>query len=431
MENAVSVNDYRLFGALELAEPYAGWQALRDTSPVHVVSEGIGYTIVTRYADVVTALRHPESFSNKLSRRFPSGMSPHVFSEEVQNVLAEGCPYVDALAFTDGERHARHRRMVRSGFSTRRVRELDAIIFQSISDLFDEIPMNTEVDLWSKLCIPLPVRVIGHILGVDQEHSEDIKRWADAQVARYGEPLATEADNLRIARDFVDFHQYLYAALAARRAQPQDDFLSDLVHASSGISEDELVMVCAQLLVAGAESSASLMGSVLDYLADRPAEVQRLRADPSLIPGVVEETLRAESPVKLVYRITTRDVELGGTVIPADSVVILMLGSANRDERTFAEAEVLDPDREEARRHLAFGFGLHLCPGAELTRTEGRMMLENLLRRTSRITRARDHVPARPPHLTIRAFADLRLVLEPAAAALDNICPARTAGGDR
>ena len=416
MVNTEAVNDFRLFGALELAEPYVGWQALRDASPVHAVREGIGYTIVTRYADVVAALRDPESFSNKLSRRFPSSMSPHVFSDEVHAVLAEGCPYVDALAFTDGDRHARHRRMVRSGFSTRRVRELDAVIFQSISDLFDEIPMNTEVDLWSRLCIPLPVRVIGHILGVDSERSDDIKRWADAQVARYGEPLASEEDNVRIARDFVDFHKYLYAALAARRAQPQDDFLSNLVHASSGTTEDELVMVCAQLLVAGAESSASLMGSMLDYLVDRPEEVQRLRADPSLVPGLVEETLRNESPVKLVYRITTRDVELGNTVIPADSVVVLMLGSANRDERTFVDAAVLDPGREEARRHVAFGFGLHLCPGAELSRTEGRIMLENLFSRTSRISRADGHVSEHPPHLTIRAFTDLRFVLEPAAA---------------
>ena len=414
MTDLTSMDDFRLFSPVELADPYAGWQALREISPVHAVDEGIGYTIVTRYADVVTALRDPESFSNQLSRRFPSGMSPHVFSEAVQDVLIEGCPYVDALAFTDGEAHTRHRRMVRSGFSTRRVRELDAVIIQSVTDLLNEIPVNTEVDLWSKLCIPLPVRVIGHILGVPPENSADIKRWADAQVARYGEPLASEEDNLRIARDLVEFHQYLYAALAARRARPRDDFLSDLVHASAKITEDELVIVCAQLLVAGAESSASLIASTLDYLVDRPEQVQRLRTDPSLIPSVVEETLRNESPVKLVYRVTTRDVELGGTVIPADSVVILMLGSANRDERAFPSPEVLDPARSDARRHVAFGYGLHLCPGAELSRAEGRIVLETLLHRTSRIRRADGHVSERPPHLTIRAFTDLRFVLEPA-----------------
>lgn len=406
------VNDFRLLDATTLAEPYEFWHVLRETAPIHSVEEGIGFTIVTRYDDVITALRDPDTFSNQLSRRFRGGMSAYEDSQAVKEVLAQGCPYVDALAFSDGEVHARHRRMVRRGFTTARVRELDDVITATVVDLIDELPMGTEVDMWKRFCIPLPIRVIGHILGVDAAHASDVKRWADAQVARFGEPRETDEENLRIARDLVDFHQYLYRELQARREHPRDDFLSDLVHAAEETTENELVIVCAQLLVAGAESSSSLLAAMIDLLLNNPDEMAALRADPSGIPAVVEEALRAESPIKLVYRITTRDVELGGTLIPADTVVLLMIASANRDQRVFSSPEEFLPGRDDARRHLAFGLGTHLCSGAELARAEGRIALQELLKRTSTIERG-SHLPEHPPNLTVRAVRSLPVVLQP------------------
>jgi cytochrome P450 len=411
-----SANDFRLLDPATLAEPYAYWQVLRETAPIHTVAEGIGFTIVTRYEDVITALRDPDTFSNQLSRRFAGGMSAYVDSDAVKEVLADGCPYSDALAFSDGELHARHRRMVRRGFTTARVRELDEVITATVSELIDALPMGVEVDMWKQFCIPLPVRIIGHILGVDASHADDVKRWADAQVARFGEPRETEEENLRIARDLVEFHQYLYRQLRSRREQPRDDFLSDLVHAAEETTENELVIVCAQILVAGAESSSSLLAGMLDLLLEHPERVAQLRADPSGAAAVVEETLRAESPIKLVYRITTRDVDLGGTQIPEGTVVLLMIGSASRDPRAFPEPEQFMPGREDARKHLAFGLGTHLCSGAELARAEGRIALQELLRRTSSITRG-SHRPQHPPNLTVRAVRSLPVVLQPAAAA--------------
>ncbi|MGW4339760.1 cytochrome P450 [Rhodococcus koreensis] len=409
-----SVDDFRLLDPATLAEPYEYWRALRESAPVHAVSEGVGYTIVTRYADVKAALRDPETFSNQLSRRFQSGMSAYKDSEAVQAVMANACPYADALAFSDGETHNKHRKMVRRGFTLARVRELDALVEQTVDEFLDELVSGDEVDFWRRFCVRLPIRIIGHILGVEGDREDDVKRWADAQVHRFGEPRETEEENLSIARDLVDFHQYLYAALAERREQPRDDFLTDLVQASDGVTENELVLICAQLLVAGAESSTSLIGSMVNQLLDHPDQLQKLREDPSLIPGAVEETLRAESPIKLVHRVTTRDVELGGGRIPADSLVLLMIASANRDEDVFTDAETFDITREDARTHFAFGMGSHLCSGAELARSEGRIALERLVARTSSITRAEGPAPVHPPNLTVRALKTLPVILHPA-----------------
>ncbi|WP_067674468.1 cytochrome P450 [Nocardia miyunensis] len=406
-----SVDDFKLLDPATLAEPYEFWSALRESAPIHHTAEGAGFTIVTRYDDVVTAIRDTETFSNQISRRFKGGMSPYEDSAQVKEILKDGCPYSDALAFVDGDVHAKHRRMIRRGFTNTRVRELDEYIHDVVHRLLDEMPFGEPVDFWKQFCVRLPVLMIGHILGVDEQHEQDVKRWADAQVARFGEPRETEDENISIAKDLVDFHQYLYRELAARRAEPRDDFLSDLVNAEEETTENELVLICAQLLVAGAESSTSLIGSMVNEIVDRPELLERLRHDEYLVKDVVEETLRTESPIKLVHRITTRDTVLGGVEIPADTVCMLMIASANRDDAMFEDAAVFDDDRRDAKRHLAFGMGAHLCSGAELARSEARIALQALLERTTSITRAPGHTSEHIPNLTVRALRDLKLVL--------------------
>jgi cytochrome P450 len=411
----MSARDFRLLDPETLAEPYEFWQALRETAPIHAVDEGIGFTIVSRYDDVLTVLRDTGTFSTRLSRKFKGGLSAYEDSPAVKEVLKDGCPYVDALGFSEGDVHARHRRMVRRGFTTARVRELDELIEATVKDLIDALPMGVEVDMWSQFCIPLPIRVIGHIIGVDAEHDRDVKRWADAQVARFGEPRESEEENLQIARDLVDFHQYLYRQIRERRERARDDFLSDLVNADAATTDNELVILTAGLLVAGAESSSSMVAGLIDLLLDHPEWAGNVRADRSLVPATVEESLRNESPIKMAYRITTRDTELAGEAIPEGTVVLVMLASANRDPRAFPDPEQFRPDRPDARRHVAFGLGTHLCLGAELARSEGRAALRQLLDRTSSITRG-SHRPVHPPNLTVRAVRSLPVVLHPPTA---------------
>ena len=399
-----------LFDPVVLAEPYDYWRALRALSPVHPAPD-VDFFILSRYDDVIAALRDPETFSNRLSRRFDGGLSRFKDSEAVKDVLAQGCPYVDAMAFTDDPVHARHRKMVMRGFSVRRVRELEEKVAEIAADIIEGLPPDTEVDLWTSLCVPLPIRVMAHILGVEDADVASIKRWGDAQVARFGEPRANEEENLAIARTLVEFHQYLIGEIESRQQEPRDDFLSDLVQGAEGSSLDEMVNVCAQLLVAGSETTASLIGSLVNRLLGAPDLEATLRADASRIPGAVEETLRRDAPIKMVYRITTRDVEIRGTTIPENTVVLCMIASANVDEDVFSNAEVFDIGRDDADTHLAFSFGLHFCAGAALARAEARFAIDVLLQRFTAMRRARPEPPAYVPNLTIRALHELPVIL--------------------
>jgi hypothetical protein len=416
VSQAKSVESSRLLSEETLREPHEFWSALRSSRPVHKVDEGIGYYLVSQYEDVSAALRDPQTFSSELSRRFKGGVSAYEDSPSVKDVLAQGCPYVGTLNFTDGERHAAHRRAVRRGFTVARVRQLEDVITGIVAELFDALPYGEEVDLWPRLCVALPIRVITHILGLDPDRAAQVKQWGDAQVARFGQPRQDEAENIEIARRVVAMHHYMMGEFDARDREPRDDFLTDMLAGAEadGLSRQELVLIGSQLIVAGAESTASLLGSMIDRLVDSPDQLARLRADRSLIPGAVEETLRAESAIKSAYRFTTRDVEIGGTVIPKDSVVLLLLGSANRDEAMFAEADVFDITRADAARHLTFGSGVHLCSGAALARAEGRVAMEALLDRTSDIRRLHRSEPIHEPDLTVRKLHSLPLVLVPA-----------------
>ena len=163
------------------------------------MDEGIGYTILTRYEDVSAALRDPDTFSSQLSRRFPAGMSAYEDSPAVKEVLKDACPYHDVLTFVDGDVHARHRRIARRPFTSKHVAELDEIIKDTVTELMAGLPRGEDFDLVSAFSIRLPIIVIGHILGVDPAHFNDVKRWADAQVARLGEPLDDDEENLRYA----------------------------------------------------------------------------------------------------------------------------------------------------------------------------------------------------------------------------------------
>ena len=405
-----SIDNFKLLSPEVLTEPHEFWRRLRDEAPVHDVDEGIGYTVLTRYEDVSAALRDPDTFSSQLSRRFPAGMSAYEDSPAVKEVLKDACPYHDVLTFVDGDVHARHRRIARRPFTSKHVAELDEIIKDTVAQLLAELPRGEDFDLVSTFSIRLPIIVIGHILGVDPAHFGDVKRWADAQVARLGEPLDDDQENLRYARDLVHQHQFLFRQIQDRREHPRDDLLSDLVNSGEFSTDEELVLISAQLIVAGAETTASLITTMLNLLLDDPSLMTRLRDDPSLIAGFVEETLRWESPIKLVHRIATRDVEVGGQKIKKDSVVLLMIGSANRDEAFASDAEVFNIDRTDGLRHLAFIQGVHMCIGANLARTEARIALEGLLETTTTIQRG-PGTPHRRSSLTVRALENLPLVI--------------------
>jgi cytochrome P450 len=410
-----SVDDFKMYDPETLSEPHEFWTLLRETAPVHTVAEGLGYTLISRYADVQQVLLDPETFRNKVSGHFASQTSPHPESPAVAAVMANACPYRDVLGFGDGEAHALHRRMVRSGFTTRRVRQLEDFVATMVDELLDEMVTGEPVDFMKGFCKRLPILLIGEILGVEKDREADVYRWATSLMARAAQPRETEEENLRIARDVVELHQYVYQAVAQRREQPRDDFLSELVANSEGVDEHELVQICSQLILAGADTTIGWLGTIFNLLLDHPDQMAQLREDPALIPNAIEEALRLESVIKTIYRVTSREVEVGGTTIPADTLCIPLLPSADRDESVFPDAETYDIHRKGARRHMAFGFGTHLCAGIELARAEARISLTKVLERTSAISRVEgEPLPKYTPDFTVRVIDRLPIILQPA-----------------
>jgi cytochrome P450 len=235
--------------------------------------------------------------------------------------------------------------------------------------------------------------VIAEMLGVPAERFEDFKRWSDS-IVRAISGVASREDPEEAVETREEFLEYIAEVVAERRQSPRDDLISTLVQAGEGegtLTEGEAIAFTMLLLVAGNETTTNLIGNAVLALLAHPQELARVRANPGLVPALVEETLRYDSPVQGLFRQTTEDVELAGTSLPKGALLMLLFASANRDERQFPDPERFDVTRNP-RGHLAFGFGIHFCLGAALARLEARIALESLLARCDEISRPEEAV---------------------------------------
>ena len=234
--------------------------------------------------------------------------------------------------------------------------------------------------------MPLPVRAVAAILDVADDHQEDFKRWADSSVAAIGRAIS---DDERVAaqRDIVAQQHYFAEQIELRRADPQDDFLTDLLHAELDAHDDveggplsmaEMLSIIRQIQVAGSETTTGLLADLMVLFADHPDQWERVKAEPGRAGIVVEEALRISSPNQGLFRIATVDTEIAGTQIPAGSTLWVMFGSANRDEQAFASAAEFNPDRSDLHNHVAFGKSIHYCLGAALARLEATVAVQEL-----------------------------------------------------
>ena len=249
-----------------------------------------------------------------------------------------------------------------------------------MNELLDGLDGRTEFDLVSELAWPLPVIVIAEMLGIPRQDRERFKRWSDAMVATLGGDYSSLDEARRSNEELVE---YVSRVIAARRRQPQDDLISRLVAAEESgqrLSEDEMLGTVALLLVAGNETTTHLISSGMLVLLRNPAQMARLREDPSLFPSAIDEMLRYTGPVHTTRRTAREDVSLGDARIRRGDVVVGILAAANRDPNKYE-----DPDRFDVARnptdHVAFGDGIHFCLGAALARLEGQIAIGTLLRR--------------------------------------------------
>jgi cytochrome P450 len=416
------------FGEQHRSDPYPAYAELRRHAPVSQVEKN-GAFAISRYDDVAFVLRHPELFSSTAMQTMMTGSLTAGASASGMGIsgadavrLAEMLKALPvsitdvlsarSLIATDPPAHGPMRSLVNRGFTPRRIAELETRIRAIARASLDVLDGKSEFDLVSEFSVPLPVTVIAELLGVERERSVDFKRWSDCLVAG-----ATGAGALRpetMLQGFSELSTYLMGVVEERRRRSQDDLISTLIRAEdgeAGLTPIEVVMFTVLLLVAGNETTTNLLGNGLIALMAHPDQLAGVQRDPSRIPALVEEALRYDGPIQFLFRQATQDVELAGVKIPAGATVMPLLGSANRDESQFADADRFDISRN-TQGHLAFGLGIHFCLGASLARLETRVALEELLGRFTRFERREPRVEyidsylvRGPKHLPLRVEA--------------------------
>jgi cytochrome P450 len=386
----VRATDYNPFSAEVRHDPYPYYEVLRRERPV-AQAMGLPIYTVTRYDDVLNILQNPEIFSSTaltLLTQGGVGMMPN------DGALAGHRIFSSSLMIaTDPPDHGPLRKLVNRGFTPRRIAALEPRLCALADELLDPIVGRGEMDLVPEFSVPFPVMVISELLGVEPEMRDQFKAWSSAIVLGIADVTGTYTkQGIRQAAD--EICDYIESVVAARRAKPRDDLISVLVQAEGGeaLTVDEVITFTLLLLIAGNETTTNLIGSAMVQLTRHPDQLAEVAADFSLVPGMLEEAVRHQSPIQGIPRKVMQEVEVAGTSVPKDAMLMIMFGSANRDEKHFP-----DPDRFDIHRntqgHLGFGHGIHFCLGAALARLEGKIAYEALLSKCGNIQLATDEIP--------------------------------------
>lgn len=336
-------------------ERFDHYARMRATAPVQFNPQ-LQLWEVYRYADIQTVLGDPQTFSSDAS-------------------------VLQTMATMDPPRHTQLRRLVARAFSAKLIADLEPRIVDIVDGLMARAAQTGTFDVVNDLAFPLPVTVIAELLGLPVEDQLKFKAWSipaikAAEAELHGLPVPPE----HLAA-VAELEAYLRQMADARKTEPRADLVSGLVHAEiegQRLTDEEIVSTCRLLLIAGFETSANLIGNTLHLLLLHPEVLARVRNEPEQIEPVIEEALRLQTPFQFLARKATRVVELAGQQIQPGQLVLLMLGSGNRDESAFERADEFDPWRPPVR-HLSFGHGIHYCLGAGLGRMEARIAITRLL----------------------------------------------------
>lgn len=377
-----------------LADPAALYAELRAVGVTRDAHHG--FWLVARHADVVDSLRRPEVFSSEV------GPLAHL----------RGGTDTAMMIAADDPRHHRLRSVVSDVFHRRRTEAWREPMTAVADELLDGALDARVVDAVAAFAVPLPVRVIATLLGIPTSDEAQFRSWSHTFI----DGLSHRDPATAVAPAWTALTRYLGEAIDVRRSHPADDLISSVAarigDEQLALSPDEAVDLCVLLLVAGNETTTNLLANAIGLLADRPALQAELREAPGGIGRFVEEVLRYDSPVQGLFRRCTQPTSLGGVRIDTGDLVVLLFGSANRDEQVFDAADELQPGRE-ASPHVAFGLGPHYCLGASLARLEAQIGLERLLARTKRIEPAPRAEPSRAVSLVTRGYDRLPVVLGP------------------
>ncbi|WP_425825952.1 cytochrome P450 [Streptomyces fractus] len=357
-------------GAESWRDPYAMYAALRDHDPLHHVEEG-DYWVLSRYDDVLDALRHPEVFSSRQG-----------LTVTRDDMAAAGVDVAPPLVMLDPPEHTEFRGLLTKGFTPRRVESVADPVRDFVRARLDAIAERAAagdtVDIVAELMRPLPCFVVAHYLGVDAADRRRFAGWTQAIVQAGADGHALDA------REAVaDLFAYFAELVERRRAHPADDTVSDLVRV---LADDRRAVIrilgfAFTMIAGGNDTTIGLLTTAAQLLTEQPGLRSRIASDPDSVGPFVEEALRLASPVQGLARTLTEDLTRHGRTVPAGRKVLLLYGSANRDPRAFGpRADEADLGRTTPQ-HLAFGYGPHHCLGAAAARLQGRVVITELLAR--------------------------------------------------
>jgi cytochrome P450 len=370
---------YDLYTDRFRAETHATFERMRAEDPVFCQPGIDGETMlwfVTRHDDAVAVLLDDERFVRDPALALTPGEL-----EAFSSGMPEAIAFIDThMLNRDGEDHRRLRRLVTKAFTPRMVEQLRPRIQEIADELIDAVEARGEMELVDEFAFPLPITVIAELLGIPVGDRDHFRRWTNEIVT----PALTPEDAAKFIQVIDEFVAYLRELFERRGMTPGDDLISALLQVEEGgdtLSEEELFSMVVLLIIAGHETTVSLIGNAVLALLEHPDQRAELQSDPERISPAIEELLRYDSPVeRTLNRWAATDVELGGQTIRRGEGVIVILGSANRDSSRFTDPDTLDLARADVK-HIAFGRGSHYCLGAPLARLEAEVALTTLLRR--------------------------------------------------
>jgi cytochrome P450 PksS len=357
------------------ANPFPFYAQLRAEAPVFPVMLPTKQRawLITRYDDVLNVLKDERFAKDRrnamtLEQLKKSPWVPSVFKPLERNMLD-----------LDSPDHTRLRALVHKAFTPRLIEQMRDQIQDLANDLLDTVEPKGSMDLIANFALPLPLTMIGRILGVPAEDNHKFHRWCKTLIS-----AGTNRNLFVLIPNIMAFMRYLKKLIKERRANPKEDLITALVQAKDGsdqLSEDEILAMIILLLIAGHETTVNLIGSGSLALLEHPDQLAQLRSEPALIKTAIEELVRFVCPVEMATeRYAREDSTIAETIIPRGELVMAVIGSANRDANYFDNPDALDITRKN-NKHLSFGLGAHYCLGAPLARLEGQIAISTLIQR--------------------------------------------------
>lgn len=399
---------YTPFHPSLINNPYPFYELARCSAPVFYSKE-IDHWVVSRYEDVKSAFLDHDNFS---ARNTLTPVTP--LSEKAQQALKEGGWRMQrALGNQDRPEHTRFRKNIMRVFSARAVMNEEGYIRDLINELVDRIEGRGKGDLIEDILFQVPARVILKMLGFSEEEMPGlIEGGKNRNQYIFGKP--SEDEQVQLARKVAELFRRCSDLVESRQQSPADDITTALINLQDEegnvvFTEDEIASVLFAFFTAGHETTASLLGNAIRQLLNHRKEWDKICTDPSLIPNAVEEALRFDSSVVAWRRFATKEVMVGGKKIPKDAQLLLLLGAANRDEALFSEPECFDITRENAKKHLSFGRGVHTCFGNVLARLQSRVVLEVLTKRLPQLQLVKHQDFNYMPNLAFRTLCRLEV----------------------